>query len=47
MNEIIVKNLLLGLCKNHSDLTSTEQDAVRLYLAGKLSQNTLQSILTK
>jgi hypothetical protein len=47
MNEtLIVKNLLVGLCKNQSDLTLIEQDAVRQFLAGKLSQNTLQTILT-
>lgn len=47
MNEIIVKNILSGICKSQADLTSTEQDAIRLFLAGKMSQNTLQTILTK
>jgi hypothetical protein len=47
MNEIVVKNLLSGLCKNHSDLTQSEQVAIRLFLDGKMSQNTLQSMLTK
>lgn len=46
MNETIVKNILNGYGLEKSNLSYAQEDYIRLFLDGKLSQNQLMSYLS-